>query len=594
MINLLLFSLGKESPYMNWKKLAPLMIGVLTVTLWFFALSRLQYFRYENSDDIFFVKSFLGYEGGVPAGFNLYTHTLFARPLQWLSVLVPGIAWFSVLQLGLLWLSQVVICKSLMQCAQSNRVPLWVGWGAGMAFIAVFCLFPTCRLSYTTTSALAGTAAIAQLFSLPTEAGVVGWKKTLSFLLSVLMLICCYSLRQWTSVPLALFWGMALMALFPRLSQPWNRKPLWIALSIGLFLFAALIFLREMEIDTLQQRDFLAWQNARIRLMDYHEPAFDLVTDAQLKEIGWSRAELSMVRGWYFMDQNITTDALNRLSQIHVDASRFPFGVKLWSSVKAVGNFMISYPAYLLSSALLLLLGLVCILLAWTKEKRRWFPVVSALGTLGLMAALLVYLPWQGRLLPRAADCVLFPAALVLLGSAVSHAKLPSARAKGPWLVLCLLSVALCAGSGFITYRQLQSSPDKVSPTRQAALESFGLAHPEQLILYDSNLLRDTRLFPDVSQGIPINLMIWGDWYCRTPSCLFQLAQFGIDGAAFSPQDFLRDNVLFASASEDLPPALLPYLSEIGGNVTPRLYAQEGGLRFYQFTLKEESFLGTP
>ncbi len=570
------------------KKLAPWITAALMTLLFFGVLALTQYFRYENSDDLLFVKAFMGYEGGVPAGFTLYTHTIFAKPLQWLSLAFPGVAWFSVLELSLLWLGCLVTLKSIIQCAQSNQQSLWVGCCLGALFLLVFSIFSLCRINYTTTSAMVGAAAIPQLLSVA-RPDVTNGQILRGTLFSFFLLICCYCMRQFAVLPILLFWLLALGFVYVALRKQAMHKCLICPLLMGGLVFILLIGLREVEIDTLKQRDFLSWQKARINLMDYHEPAFDLVSDEVLAEMGWTSAELSMVRGWYFMDQNITTEALNRLSQVHRDATRHvSFPQKLGDAVSQTLGFFPEHPAYLLSGALLITLCALCVILSLDRRRREVWTALLCLAILPLTAAMLVYLPFQGRLLSRGVDCAFFPAGAFLFSISASRMDFRLTKNLRPQrrllCLLCVLCLCFAAGSSVHTYRQLQARPDKISATRQAALETYGLAHPNQLVLYAPNLLRDTRLFPDVSGGIPQNLMLWGDWYCRTPSWKAQLTAYGMDIETFSAKDFLRDNLVYVSAEETPFSDLMTYLAEgVGRPVRPERIHQADGLSFFQF-----------
>ena len=98
------------------------------------------------------------------------------------------------------------------------------------------------------------------------------------------------------------------------------------------------------------------------------------------------------------------------------------------------------------------------------------------------------------------------------------------------------------------------------------------------------DLLRDTRLFPDVSAGIPDNTLIWGDWLCRTPGWNAQLARFGFDPEGFAAADFLSEAILFVTADDEPPQALVDYISHGAGRpVTAQLVAARGDLRFFAF-----------
>ena len=98
------------------------------------------------------------------------------------------------------------------------------------------------------------------------------------------------------------------------------------------------------------------------------------------------------------------------------------------------------------------------------------------------------------------------------------------------------------------------------------------------------NLLRDTRLFPDVSGGTPKNLMVWGDWLCRTPSWNHQLVLSGFDAEHFTAGDWLKDGIVFAASSQADTQDLCAYLAEATGKtIEAEEQGSYGTLEFYRF-----------
>lgn len=133
----------------------------LLATLFFVTLSRVTYFRYENSDDFLIARTFLGFEGMRPVPPHLYLHPALVWVLNALSAAAPGVAWFSVAQLGMLWISAAVLCLCLLRCGRAARLHSVVCSLAALLFLGVFASFLCTRLTYTTTSALVAAAASA-------------------------------------------------------------------------------------------------------------------------------------------------------------------------------------------------------------------------------------------------------------------------------------------------------------------------------------------------------------------------------------------------------------------------------------------------
>jgi len=286
---------------------------------------------------------------------------------------------------------------------------------------------------------------------------------------------------------------------------------------------------------------------------------------------------VELVRQWYFMDSAITTDALNRLHAAYVPQAKA-------ETLPRLARFISENPRYLYMALMLFTLWALC----WRGSARSapWAVAAATAALLGTVF-MLGYLAWRGRLLPRAADTVFFPCAVALAGFAVHRrATVPNGgclrRAVAVALAVALLAtVALQANE--IRYA-ITRKPDTLSQQREADLETFALAHPDLLIARSPNLLRDTRLFPDVSKGIPANLILWGDWTCRTPSWYRQLERYGFDGRAFSASDWLSPGIALATAEPADTEALRAFLSDaLGEPIIASPCGECGTLTFYQF-----------
>ena len=526
----------------------------LLATLFFVTLSRVTYFRYENSDDFLIARTFLGFEGMRPVPPHLYLHPALVWVLNALSAAAPGVAWFSVAQLGMLWISAAVLCLCLLRCGRAARLHSVVCSLAALLFLGVFASFLCTRLTYTTTSALVAAAASALLVC----AGVTRRRVAPCVLLSAALLMLSGMLRD-SSLPASLcFWLVSLAFLCGRLAggEAHERRALLRALVPAIVVGAVLTGVRLWE--KREYAAFFDFHDARTELMDY---------------------EVELVRQWYFMDENITADALRLIQNGSAQAS---LTERLQNVPRTLRNFFEENPAYLFSVLLLVLLTvLACLVPHGSAGLTR----LTALAALGLFAAMLVYLAWRGRFLGRAVDCALLPAAAVAACLAVSGLPLASRR-RTRTAVLCLCALLLLPAGMQLkqTLYTLTRRPDIVSPTREADLEAYALEHPDRLIVRTPDLLRDTRLFPDVSAGIPDNTLIWGDWLCRTPGWNAQLARFGFDPEGFAAADFLSEAILFVTADDEPPQALMDYISHGAGRpVTAQLVAARGDLRFFAF-----------
>lgn len=119
------------------RRLAWLISLAITAGLFLFIAFFLDW-RYSQNDDISILRSFMGYETGEPAHFQIFIHGLLAWPIYWLAKAFPTVAWFSIVQIALLCLSCWMIFKSVMQCFVNRDKPAVDGDGrracAGVGF----------------------------------------------------------------------------------------------------------------------------------------------------------------------------------------------------------------------------------------------------------------------------------------------------------------------------------------------------------------------------------------------------------------------------------------------------------------------------
>lgn len=550
--------------------------------------------RYFTNDDVAILRAFMGYPTGTPPTFHLYIHALLAYPLYWLGTAFPGVAWFSFLQIALLWLAGVVTVKSLMQAAANRGLPLWTGAAAGALYLAVYSAAYWTRVTFTVTAALLGAAAVAQILSVNYQTASNG-KIIASLLLSLLLTALAYALRQVSVLPILAFCALALAGVYALYFAKGRRspKPLLISVLIMAVVMGGLCAQRTWDIREHNSEDFLAWQDATARVMDY--TGMDHVTDETLARIGWTREEYKLVTGWYFLDENITTDAFDAIyaeELPYLDQSVAAKTAKAFQTLGMLGTLDGLAARSFGLSALIFLSGFILLLL---KPKGRGRLALWLLAGLLLCLAMLFYLAYQGRLPIRAALTPILPAtvfALMLVPQCLPHA--PSFPARTALAVCCLGWLAL--GLWYAIPAAADCARPAYDPEREAErslsadLDEYALDNPDYLIIHDFSLVMDSRMFPDTSNGIPHNVMFWGGWVLRSPESLQQMAAFGIDGTRFTPEDFLREDVCLASGVLD-PPAkdVLAYLNAALGDVVDVNYeGNNGNVHIFQFYRTDE------
>lgn len=581
-------------------KLLPWLLGILAATLLFALLGAYTSFFYIGTDDAPILRSFMGYEGGVPASFNICIHTFLAWLLHGLALIAPGIAWYSIYQLVLLWFSCVVLVKSAVCCARRSRLPLWAGAVAGTLFLFVYTAFIACRLSFTTTSALAGAAGVAQLFSIDYPKGKAGTVLR-GMLLSIGLLLCCYSLRQIGAVPPLVFWAGALLLVWltyykpaatkatPGVQQPApplaGLKPFLLGILICALSFGVFAGARTIEIKARGLEEHLAWQNARSRLFDYTEFGSNTSQEV-LDALGWSQEKLTLVANWYFLDPDITIEAFDALYAGQPAATRTPAD-RMAALPTTVRGFFQNHPVWGHGCLLMLALALVSITAqAFVKGHSPWLWLAAVGGALA-GAALLLFLAYQGRLPLRAGVSVLLPAAAYLLCLALWSLSPPQGAGPTRRALVAVLSAGCLVLAGLGLWQNAQDLYIEPDPDREALstmypdLDEYALMDPDILFIHDLSLIGDSRLFPDTSEGIPGNIMFWGGFNARSPSWNHQLKTHGIDPDAFSPEVFLREDVIVAGTDGSPWNSLLAHVRQSTGQEVDWYFHGEYGYDYF-------------
>lgn len=549
--------------------------AVMTAILMVFVLGFTDV-RYAQNDDTGILRAFLGYESGEPATFHIYIHGLLAWPLAMMSRLFPALPWFSYLQLGLLALSCLVIAKSIMQCFVKHDRPLWAGAALAAFFLAVLCMKYVIRLTFTQTSALLGAAAVLQMFSIEHDRG--GARVVLGMTGALALVAFSYALRQITALPVLAFCGLAwLIALIENKQQGRSLHPMLISLSLVAAVMLALVGVRELEIQSSDAGEYLAWQEANTDVIDYYGVAN--VPQEAIDMVGWDSSTRAMALKWCFLDSELTTEDFQVLTDYMHAHDQRTLTDRVSEAVQTLGASMSANPLDMRCLLLALLIGAAALLCAILRK--RWLIAAGILCAVVFSALMVFYLAYAGRLPLRALLMVFLPAAALAFG--LLPAVLPR-RFSLPVVLAAGALAAWCVCS-FLP-GMLPSEEELALGSAMTDLEEYALGEPESLFIYDDTLVgADLRVFPDYSEGIPHNITFWGGWGLRSPENRKLFENFGIDLDDFDPATFLREDVYLASGKVDTPPTLiLNWLHEkVGEHVEWDIWSEYGSAFMIQF-----------
>lgn len=573
------------------KRLIPWVVGVLSAALFLFVLALSVGLRYAGTADALILKSFAGYQGGIPANFHAEVHTAIGWLLFGLHTVFPEAPWFSVIQLFFLWFSCAVIVKAMTACACNHHLPWVLGLLAGFFVLAAYALFAVCRIDHDLTGSLLGAAAIAQLLSI--NFSTASDKQVISgMLLSVTLLVLCYCLLLDGAFAALSLWVLA--ALIIRLTVYSHKEVarkgtaarygvrgfaigFWIC-ALCLMVFYAV---RQIELDAMG--DYTEWQRARAAL--FNNAAFPSgVTDAMLETIGWSKNRLELMYSGFLYDASITAQSMTALDGL-LRAGTAGLYETAARAVESTGALLSQSVDQLFAALLPAGICLLCLVLTAIKSPRRAWLWLAPVLTLVVGAVWMVVLA-ADKLLPSEMMAVLAPCTVLLCGLAVGLSHPSEADRRWHHLLFGALAVG-CAALACIcaigNVKSVESLPVKADASAyEESLVEFALSKPEKLIFYQPSMVKDTRLFPDLSQR-PANIVLPDVRNVRSAAYNDQMEAFGLDGRKLRPRDFLDENVLVAGTDKGAWRKLMAYATEsVEGTLNWALYEQHNSVYTYR------------
>lgn len=556
------------------------LLGALLSTLLLCLMALFSRFSYAINDDSFVLRALMllgSADGGV---FHPYVHALYTWPLSWLGQAFPTVPWFSVLQLLLLWLANAATVKCLLICQMRNGGRLASGLLLALCYLALFSMRALGAITYTTTAALLGGAAVAQVMSLdikPTDQ-----RPYRGMLFAAVLAALSYGLRQPAGLAATAYCVAACVLqgvpLWKTGAERADKRRFLCAVLLAALIMSAMLLSRAWELH--QQQNAMRWQDARTDVTDYMQ--LSDVSPELLQKVGWSESDCQLLMQWYTMDERYSTEAFEWIYALSDAAGRLTPGA-------ALADLRMRSPLFFRS---MLILGGICLggllLLAFGKGDGWRLSLASLLVAGGLCLLLTAYLAWQGRLPERAVCAAVDPAAAMIF-CALSSCR---PRFKGSGRIARAGGICLAALTLWYAIPAAQSVryvPPKWDYDAYAELDAHALEHPDMLFLYGWDLSSDLRLFPDFTSGVPGNLMLWGGWQRGMPEYRTRLSNFGLDGEHFTAQDWFRPCVRLISVNGAPPEALIRYLAEQTG--TAVRYQSEkvrNGLYVYRFLSESE------
>ncbi len=581
---------------------------------------RVTVIRFMTSDDTYLLQS-IG-SNAFRGMSDAFSHELFCAFIHFFYRLWPDGYWYTLYHLIILAAAATIAGRCLHLKLRGRDLPTAAGFVLHGLLCAGLFLCVTAELSFTVTSAAAGTAAVMLLLCRDDTDSAVGHLVT--DLASVVLALLCRLQRQAAWQPLSCFWLLA--AGYQLLRTLVDRKPrlllrvvtLLAALAVTLGALSGVDRVHLDLEDTAYTPGYAVPQHGytqaqtdyfRSRVMDY---LLVRLTNEQLEAVGIPSELGTLLRGWFFMDERInsvtfdtitasysgilgagaaspapedsapagdTADTAGGVSQPPTAGLLSRLGAALRASRAGAAICQLRSALHtstedeldsrvhtmgLLTYAMALLAALLLLRLVR-------YGLSGILETLcGLCAGgggtlMLLYLIQEGRFPLRVFMAAAFPAILTMVLMAASAPAKParSRPQKAAAGLSGMLAAGLCA-LALLTAWSVPYASQNVSRqdvfAGQIAAESYASANPD--VTFVTNMLtNDLDPFHRISD-YPPNLLRWGGIGRTTAS-----EQLYADA-------FFRDDVQFLYGPPSSIVAMLQYLTLDWGPVQARVVSQ--------------------
>lgn len=281
----------------------------------------------------------------------------------------------------------------------------------------------------------------------------------------------------------------------------------------------------------------------------------------ELESLGYSGTDVEMLQSWNFYDREVFST--QSLEQIVENLPGNSLGNTIRQGLGAGFTMLTARPMGFLLAA---------VLLAWIflSDKKSW---PALLGTLGVLAAQVFYLCWQGRL-PDTIHFSLTLSALMFCACTLQEIEVTE---KERWVSLLASLLIVCSIPNFVAFKQSAQDYWESRTARETEVMSF-IQDKGTLYLADVSLVdaaNGYNVWQTKPKGYFENVVFTGSWLMQAPFQEEALHRFGLQNVyrdSMDRADVVYLDFVYRALKEDYlrqhyaPEAVLEVLQE-GVNV---------------------------
>lgn len=451
------------------------LIALLTTAVCFLIAALSSTLSYMTNDDAGIQSLLSGNVTGEPYITHQFINIILGAFISFLYKLLPQIQWWYVYSLLLLAVGIFMLHFCIIKICKDKKISL----KTAILVIAVvdisFMVYSIANVSFTTVPAVLGTGLVALLFA----SDNVENKRTLKWIGCIVVIGYVLLLIHRSASAYALICYILLGVLWNFTGRYKVDRKLVLRFGTVCMFFVLLTGcvtgLNKIADEKINGTEFIQYNAARARYMDYGHDSY--AENPELyEEAGWSEELYRLVGNWYFMDEAVTAENFNYLSENSKVKSSITASSKtvLMTALKNTGCQAIIC-LWIVSIFFVILSVTICF-----NVRKLYFICMNNLGSI----LLLLYQLLKGRMLYRSLFVVLLPAVVINCILIMNHYQMKK-KEEQIFKVLLFLGL-LCCNSLILdyTFDPVRNAYKENVMEKSRKTEQYVLAHPDNTYLY--------------------------------------------------------------------------------------------------------------
>lgn len=508
------------------------LIALLTTAVCFLIAALSSTLSYMTNDDAGIQSLLSGNVTGEPYITHQFINIILGAFISFLYKLLPQIQWWYVYSLLLLAAGIFMLHFCIIKICKDKKISL----KTAILVIAVvdisFMVYSIANVSFTTVPAVLGTGLVALLFA----SDNVKNKRTLKWIGCIVVIGYVLLLIHRSASAYALICYILLGVLWNFTGRYKVDRKLVVRFGTVCMFFVLLTGcitgLNKIADEKINGTEFIQYNAARARYKDYGHDSY--VENPELyEEAGWSEELYSLVERWYFMDDAVTTENFNYLSENSKVKSSITASSKaaLMTALKDTDCQAIIC-LWIVSIFFVILSVTICF-----NVRKLYFICMNNMGSI----LLLVYQLLKGRMLYRSLFVVLLPAVVINCILIINHYRM---KTKEDRIFKILLFLGLLCCSSLVldyTFDPIENANKEKIMEKSRKTEEYVLAHPDNTYIYAPSVYNNISPWSVYTGKGLSNMIPWGGSAYHSDNYNRRLELNSIDD--LSGEVVKRDNV---------------------------------------------------